>query len=75
MELYLIEVEGGIEPTLHGPYTSEDTRNREARTIREGQDNEYSDDVIFWLDVAADGKPTIGTYSGAFFEKEEPDTA
>lgn len=66
---YLLSVEGGIEPQLHGPYLTEKSREEAARRIHAGQDD--ATDAPFWLDVGAWGKPIVGTFSGRFWEDED----
>lgn len=45
---YLIEVDEGIEPYVHGPFKTEDECDEEARQIRRTQG---MDDLLFWADV------------------------
>jgi hypothetical protein len=66
---YLLSVDGGIEPQLHGPYQTEKSRDAAARRIHAGQDD--ATDALFWLDVGAWGKPIVGTFSGRFWEHED----
>jgi len=70
---YVVEVWGGIEPSLVGPYATEDERQAVAKKVHTDQNPE--EDGTFWLDVTIgeDGKPVteIGSYSGRFFEDNE----
>lgn len=69
---YVVEVWGGIEPSLVGPYATEDERQAAAKVVHVKQDP--AEDATFWLDVTIgeNGKPVveIGSYSGRFFEGE-----
>jgi len=68
---YIVDVHGGIEPDLSGPYATAADRDTAARQVHREQSD---DDATFWLDIALiDGKPPIvdiGSYSGAFFHDE-----
>jgi hypothetical protein len=70
---YVVEVWGGIEPSLIGPYATEDERQAVAKAVHPKQDPDT--DATFWLDVTIgeDGKPVtdIGSYSGQFFGDED----
>jgi hypothetical protein len=66
---YLLSVEGGIGPQLHGPYLTEKSREEVARRIHSSQDD--ATDALFWLDVGAWGKPIVGAFSGRFWEHED----
>ncbi len=37
---YLLEVEGGVEPTVHGPYHTELERDNAAKQIRQRQEED-----------------------------------
>jgi len=65
---YLIAVEGGIEPSLHGPYDTIEERNEDAREIAKGQDP--GSDGLFPLDQEDDGHLSIGAYPGGFLASE-----
>jgi len=50
---YVLEIEGDLEPKLHGPYKSPDTRDRAAQRLRaldKGCEN-----GIFALDLVKNG--------------------
>jgi hypothetical protein len=64
-KLYLIDVEGGIEPTVRGPYETEEKQDAEARRIR--REDQGDDDVLFWARVSVNGELEVGAYSGGFF--------
>lgn len=34
MNYYVLQIVGDVEPVLHGPYTSQDARDRRARALR-----------------------------------------
>src|SRR5712692_10180296 len=74
---YVLEIEGDIEPKLHGPYKSPDTRNRAAQRLRakdEGREN-----GLFALDLMKNGKVRVWAYSAGFldgsFEARDEDQA
>jgi hypothetical protein len=67
MKYYLIHVEGCVEPELRGPYANEEEQDQAAKTIRAAQSEE---DALFWLNVTDDGTPSVGPYSGGFFEED-----
>jgi hypothetical protein len=45
---YLLEVEGGVEPIVHGPYHTKKERNNAAKQIHRKQ---QEDDGLFWADI------------------------
>ena len=56
---WLLEVFGGVEPVLHGPYSSAAQRDENARVLTHKNFNqEY--DSIFWLDGQ---NINVGTYT------------
>jgi hypothetical protein len=61
---YLLEVEGGVEPIVRGPYRAKIERDSAAKRIRLSQEE---DDGLFWLDINEVGVPTIGVYTAGFF--------
>ncbi len=70
---YLIEVADGIEPSAQGPFETEDERDKIAKDIRTGMDE---DDCLFWADVDDRGVLTVGSYDAAFFlDETAADTA
>jgi hypothetical protein len=66
---YLVDVWSGVEPSLLGPYPTDEERDAAALTHR--KDNQSEEDTLFWLDVPSQGEPKIGAYSGAFFGEDE----
>ncbi|MBA4372270.1 MAG: hypothetical protein C0402_05360 [Thermodesulfovibrio sp.] len=66
---YLLDVVDGIEPTVRGPYQTEEDQESEAKRIRKEEQSE--DDCLFWAKVDEDGNLTVGAYSGGFFMDEE----
>jgi hypothetical protein len=67
-KFYVIEVFGGVEAEVIGPFDSDEARDEEARRVRaQGGDDEYS---AFWLDVDEAGRPSVGSYSGGFFAED-----
>src|SRR6266852_2902164 len=74
---YVLEIEGDIEPKLHGPYKSPDTRDRAAKLLR-AKDEERKNG-IFALDLMKNGKVRVCAYSAGFldgtFEAQDEDQA
>ncbi len=64
---YLLEVEGGIEPSVQGPYQTEDERDRVAKQVRRRQEE---DDGLFWADFDEAAILTVGAYAAGFFWEE-----
>lgn len=67
-EYYAIVVEY-CHPTLAGPFSSEDNRDAEARTIRNS--TLFSEDgLVFWLDTdQVSGELACGSYAGEEMER------
>jgi len=61
---YLLEVEGGVEPIVRGPYRAKIKRDNAAKRIRLNQEE---DDGLFWVDIDGTGGLTIGAYAAGFF--------
>ena len=61
---YLLEVEGGVEPIVRGPYRAKIERDSAAKQIRLSQED---DDGLFLADVDVTGGLTIGAYAAGFF--------
>ena len=61
---YLIEVEGGVEPTVQGPYQTRDERHNATKQIRQRQEE---DDGLFWADIDERGTLAVGSYMAGFF--------
>lgn len=72
---YVIKVWGDVEPELSVPSNTVDERDSLAKQMKKFDREEEGEDYsgFYWLDII-DGKPEIGSYSGAFFDedKEEP---
>ena len=64
---YLLEIEGGVEPTVHGPYRTKHERDNAAKEIRRSQ---QGDDSLFWADTDEAGTLVVGTYRAGFFWQE-----
>jgi hypothetical protein len=64
---YLLEVEGGIEPIVRGPYQTKRERDNAARKIRR---NQQEDDGLFWTEVDETGAFVAGAYAAGFFWEE-----
>jgi hypothetical protein len=65
--LYLISVEGGIEPTVHGPYRSERERTATGRQLHAAQDP--ATDALFLAEVFADGRLRVDSVSAGFLQE------
>ena len=61
---YLLGIEGGVEPTVRGPYRAKIERDSAAKRIRLSQEE---DDGLFWADIDVTGGLTIGAYAAGFF--------
>lgn len=64
---YVIEVVGDVEPCLSEPFATEALRDAHARKLRSADDSDLSNG-LYWLDVAGDGTPQVGSYSGGFLD-------
>jgi hypothetical protein len=64
---YLIDVAGGVEPTIEGPYADNAELEKNAHEIRGRQDE---DDTLFAATVTAEGGLEVDAFSGAFFEED-----
>lgn len=70
MRYYLI-VSEYMDATTEGPFDTDEERDAKAREIH--ADPKFSEDgAIFWLDVEYDS-PSVGSYTGAFFNDDEVD--
>jgi len=71
--VYVLEIEGDIEPKLRGPYKSPDTRDRAAKRLRAKDEN--GENGIFALDLMKNGKVRVWAYSAGFLDGtfEAPD--
>ena len=61
---YLLEVEGSVEPSVQGPYQTEDERDHAAKEIHRGQED---DESLFWADINEGAALTVGPYTAGFF--------
>jgi len=61
---FLLEVEGGVEPIVHGPYHTRLERDNAAKKIRRRQ---QEDDGLFWVGVDKVAALTVGAYMAGFF--------
>jgi hypothetical protein len=67
--IYLVFVEGDIEPRIVGPFADGDERDRKARELRREHGRDHG---IFMLEVEPiSGVPTIDAYCGGFFMEDE----
>lgn len=66
-EFYVLLVQGDTEPSLQGPYVTQDEQQKAARALKK----QYGDHAgIYWLALDS-GVPRVGAYSRAFFEQGE----
>ena len=65
--LYLLVVEGGVDPSVQGPYQTEDERDHAAKQIRRRQ---KEDGGLFWADIDDAAVPTVGDYTAGFFRED-----
>ena len=67
--IYLVFVEGDIEPRIVGPFADGDKRDRKARELRREHGRDHG---IFMLDVEPSSRvPSIDAYCGGFFMEDE----
>jgi len=69
MTRYLLVVAGDIEPELKGPYKTEAGRDTAALAHKRAHGDR---DGLFMLDITAQGRPRVASYSGAFFGDDSP---
>ena len=63
-KLYLLHIEGDVEPCLKGPYTTDRGRLLVARKIRRQTD----EDGVYRLDTDSKGNPFVYSFSGGEIE-------
>lgn len=61
---YLLITQGGVEPSVRGPYQSEKERDNAAKQIRGKQEE---DDGMFWADIDRLAGLSVGSYPASFF--------
>ena len=54
-KLYLLVIEGGVEPEVRGPYATDQARLKEARKVRKNSD----EDGVFRAEVDAKGNLNV----------------
>ncbi len=69
---FVVFVWGDVDPSLEGPFETEDERDAKAREIRR---NEGDENGIYWLDLTESGKLEVGPYTGGFLDDEEDEAA
>lgn len=67
-QYYVFFVDGDVEPYLHGPFSTEEARDKKARQLRR-EDRQDLASGIYRLDCAP--APKIDAYSSAFFEDKD----
>lgn len=67
---YLVIVFGDVDPYLRGPYKTDATRLAAARRHRKEEDGDLNDGM-YRLDIDAQGRPTIGAFSGGELDVED----
>ena len=71
--IYLVFVENDIEPSIVGPFTDGDERDRKARELRRTRGRDHG---IFMLDVDPVSRATtINAYCGGFFDQDGDEKA
>jgi transcriptional regulator with XRE-family HTH domain len=68
---YVIVVEGGVEPSLNGPF---DTEERQSSVARRLHRRLAEDDSLFWADIDEAGGLSVGPYTAGFFLTRSSDT-
>jgi len=63
MKYYVLEIDGDVEPFLHGAYGSGTRRDWQARNLRDKDHAERNG--LFWLNVTTGGDAVVGFYSHA----------
>ena len=67
--IYLVFVEGDVDPRLVGPFANGDERDKKARQLRRERGRDHG---IYMLEVdPTSGVPSIDAYSGGFFMEDE----
>jgi hypothetical protein len=61
---YLLAIEGGVEPSVRGPYQTEDERDHTAKEIHRRQ---AGNDSLFWADIDDVAVLSVGAYTAGFF--------
>jgi hypothetical protein len=61
---YLIEVRGGLEPFVIGPFSEGNARDGAAKAIHKSQ---TEDDSLFWANIDDQGGLEVGSYIAGFF--------
>jgi hypothetical protein len=61
--LFVLEIFGDLEPQLHGPYATEEARDRQAVQLRRQDPGKRNG--LFRLNVTTTTAPDVGPYSGA----------
>lgn len=62
--LYIVYVWGMIDPSLIGPFATQEAREEKLKEVAQEMGEE---DVCFWLDVH-DDEVEIGSYSGGYMD-------
>lgn len=65
MNKWIVFVWGDVEPSIEGPFATDEERNEKAKQLRQEHGDEHG---IYALDVEQ-GVPEIFAYTGAFFEE------
>jgi hypothetical protein len=62
-KFYVLFIWGGVDPSLKGPFPTEELRDNESRRLKTKHGDEHG---IYPLNVGEDGVPKIGAYSNIF---------
>ena len=69
MEYFLLIIHGDVDPEIIGTFIDRDSRDESAYKYRKVNDPE-GNDGIFALETHFGKKPSVSSYSAAFFEEE-----
>ena len=64
---YVLQIIEDVTPELHGPYQTNDRRDRLAKQLRAADRNDLKDG-LYRLDVLPNGELIVDTYRGGFLD-------
>ena len=72
---YVLQTVQDVEPVLHGPYRTQQGRDKKAKQLRKECNEEFKDGLypLDWRDPNNTPNPpalSVSTYSGGFFEED-----
>lgn len=65
---YVVPVFGSVEPMVMGPYDGPEGQLAAAKNIHSEQSQ---NDSLFWLDIDANGVPSMGAFTPGALESEK----